>query len=144
MLHEEPNAQDIPPHRYLTFINHTGWIQFARLSTRRGTSRAIELRNKASLYFKIMAKGCWWLQFALSCSLLRKKSICQLCGLSRRADFVLITNQNVSELSATGFYLRNGSKLNWWTHVLFESSPCELMWVRSIVPYFRIICYWNV
>ena len=42
---------------------------------------------------------------ALRCSLLRKKkSICQLCGLSRRADFVLITNQNVSELSATGFY----------------------------------------
>ena len=23
-LHEEPNAQEIPPHRYLTFINHTG------------------------------------------------------------------------------------------------------------------------
>ena len=41
---------------------------------------------------------------ALRCSLLRKKSICQLCGLSRRADFVLITNKNVSELSATGFY----------------------------------------
>ena len=37
-------------------------------------------------------------------SLLRKKSIFQLCGLSRRADFVLIKNQNVSELSATGFY----------------------------------------
>ena len=24
VLHEEPNAQEIPPHRYLTFINHTG------------------------------------------------------------------------------------------------------------------------
>ena len=36
--------------------------------------------------------------------ILRKKSICQLCGLSRRADFVLITNQDVTELSATGFY----------------------------------------
>ena len=33
-----------------------------------------------------------------------QKSICQLFELSRRADFVLITNQNVSELSATGFY----------------------------------------
>ena len=41
---------------------------------------------------------------ALSSSLLRKKSICQLCGLSRYADFVLITNQNVSESSATEIY----------------------------------------
>ena len=58
---------------------------------------------------------------ALRCSLLRKKSICQLCGLSRRADFVLITNQNVSELSATGFYCqRNGSKFKWWIHVLYR------------------------
>ena len=24
VLHEEPNAQEIPPHRYLTFINHAG------------------------------------------------------------------------------------------------------------------------
>ena len=24
VLHEEPNAEEIPPHRYLTFINHTG------------------------------------------------------------------------------------------------------------------------
>ena len=23
MLHEEPNDQEIPPHRYLTFIDHT-------------------------------------------------------------------------------------------------------------------------
>ena len=36
VLHEEPNAQEIPPHRYLTFINRAGWIKFARLSTRRG------------------------------------------------------------------------------------------------------------
>ena len=34
----------------------------------------------------------------------QKKGICQLCGLSRRADFVLITNQNASESSATGIY----------------------------------------
>ena len=37
---------------------------------------------------------------ALLFLILRKESICQLCGLSRRADFVLITKQNVSELSA--------------------------------------------
>ena len=24
VLHEEPNAEEIPPHRYLTFTNHTG------------------------------------------------------------------------------------------------------------------------
>ena len=66
--------------------------------------------------------------------ILRKKSICQLCGLSRRADFVLITNQNVTELSATGFYFeRNGSKFNLSTYVLLESSQCELMWVQLLL-----------
>ena len=40
----------------------------------------------------------------------QKKTFCQLCGLSRGADFVLITYQNVSESSATGIYFqRNGS-----------------------------------
>ena len=34
----------------------------------------------------------------------QKKSVCQLCGLSRGADFVYITYQNVSESSATRIY----------------------------------------
>ena len=36
VLHEEPNAQEIRPHRYLTFINHTGRKNLLDLARARG------------------------------------------------------------------------------------------------------------
>ena len=80
-------------HRYLTFINHTFVSSCA-------TSRAIESRGKT----RAKEQTILWRTAVDGSSLLRYNSICRLCGLSRLADFVLITNPNVSESSATGIY----------------------------------------
>ena len=51
VLHEEPNAQGILPHRYITFINH--WMNKILSApdldlARAGHSRAIESRGKTT------------------------------------------------------------------------------------------------
>ena len=68
---------------------------------------------------------------ASSCPLLRKKSICQLCGLSRRAYFVLITSPNVSESNRQrlGFTFKGTDLSSTGGHTKFlslrDANKCE-------------------
>ena len=110
---------------YLTFINHTGWIKFARLSTLPGTSRAIESRGKTTCEgTKQLCILKLWRTAVDGCNSTCVELLFTEC-LAFKLDQTL-SNERVWCSSA--IQQNPLTKKNWIDHLIFEFSQ-TLSWV---------------